>query len=320
MDHSKAFLIAILLGVNNPSAYAINIDIDYTYDSNGFFSTQSRKDVLEAAANYFEARINDNLLAINSYNQNHFNAVFSRPDTGASTTINDIAVANDTLTVFAGGMDLGSTTLGVGGPGGFNASGTQSFFDDVISRGQGDGTQSSVRGASAYDFAAWGGAISFNTTKTWYFDNDVTTDETFPGFDFFSVALHELSHLLGFGLADSWNNQIAAGFFIGTNSVANFGGDVPLDSGSGHWLNGTMSDGVETAMDPNIAASQRKRFTSLDVAGLSDVGWQMSVTAVPVPDAVWLFGSALLGLIGMSRSKNFPLNSKLDRQLSTPEA
>jgi hypothetical protein len=30
-------------------------------------------------------------------------------------------------------------------------------------------------------------------------------------------------------------------------------------------------------------------------------GWQMRSTVVPVPAAVWLFGTALLGLIGFRR-------------------
>jgi len=41
----------------------------------------------------------------------------------------------------------------------------------------------------------------------------------------------------------------------------------------------------------------------LDLAALKDVGCQVSVTAVPVLSAVWLFGSALLGLAGFTRGK-----------------
>lgn len=35
-------------------------------------------------------------------------------------------------------------------------------------------------------------------------------------------------------------------------------------------------------------------------------GYQLSISQVPVPGAVWLFGSALLGLVGLQRRKNLP--------------
>lgn len=52
-------------------------------------------------------------------------------------------------------------------------------------------------------------------------------------------------------------------------------------------------------MTSAITAGSRKHFTALDMAALSDIGWQVS--EVPVPAAAWLFGSALLGLVGLRR-------------------
>lgn len=311
MKLKNPLVAAILLGMSSQSANALIIDIDYSYDSNNFFSSQTRKDILEAAANYFETRISDSLLPIVSTpGGNSFLASFTDPSTASPVELSNYSEAADTITIFTGGRNLGSSTLGQGGPGGYGISYFNiSYVDDVVSRGQGNGTAAAVRGSSAYDFATWGGGISFNTTSDWYFDDDVSTDEAFSGYDFFSVALHEIAHVLGFGTADSWNSYVIEDlltgddFFTGADSVASYGGDVPLNAGQDHWDSSTQSDGVQPAMSPSIGSGVRKRMTSLDIAGLRDVGWEMSATVVPVPGSAWLFGSALLGMIGWSRRK-----------------
>ncbi|MBM3821495.1 MAG: hypothetical protein FJ404_01185 [Verrucomicrobia bacterium] len=50
----------------------------------------------------------------------------------------------------------------------------------------------------------------------------------------------------------------------------------------------------EAAMDPDISNGQRKFFTDLDFAGLSDVGWQ--VTAVPEPAETTFAVGILVGM------------------------
>lgn len=287
---------AILLS-SSFSASAIQIVLDYSYDTSGFFSDQLRKDLLQTAASTLGSRLSDNLTAIESAGSNTFNAEFNDPATGTSATQSAYSVAGDTMVVFVGGRDLGGTTLGLGGPGGYSASGTsQAFFDTVAARGQ-----SGALDANPSDFGPWGGAISFNSTSNWYFDTDLTTSADIQGNDFYSVALHELGHVLGLGTAASWDSLIDAnGNLMGTNV-----GSVALDASLGHFADGTTStvNGVaqEAAMSPSITTGTRKEFTALDFAALSDIGWQ--VTPVPVPAAVWLFASGLLGLIGVARRR-----------------
>jgi len=305
MNKALKLLAISTLSIAGQQAQAISIKFDYSYDTNNFFSSQPRKDALDTAANYFENRLGDSLGAITSTGSNHFNASFFNPATGTSTTISDFNVAADTLTVYAGGRALSGSTIGQGGPGGYSISarGTsqqiQDFFDASASRGQGNGTESATKGTTATDFAPWGGAITFDTGAAWYFDSDVSSVESFSGNDFYSVALHELAHLLGFGTADSWFNKVNSGNFTGDSS-----GTVALQPDNSHWKDGTLSlvNSVrqETAMDPSITTGTRKYMTDLDMAALSDIGWEVS--AVPVPAAVYFFGSALLGL-GAFRKK-----------------
>lgn len=268
-------------------ALAFEIVFDYTYDT-GFFD-DANKVILEQAASFFETYIADDFTAITSNGGNHFNATFTNPgNRNNSVTLTDFDVAADTIVVFVGGYDYGtgSNTLGSGGYGGYSISGTTSFVDNAVTRGE-TATRDGVRNPdastkSAVDFATWGGSISFNENADWYFDTDVSTNESFTGADFYSVALHELGHVLGIGTADSWDNLIANGQFTGPESVAAYGGNlVPLQNSGGHWVDGTQSRifgtsiDQEAAMDPSIYLGTRKVFTELDMAGLEDIGWKI---------------------------------------------
>lgn len=294
-------VVAGLLGLACQQATAMNISFDYSFDANNFFNTQAKKDVLNAAGAFFSGVIQDDLTAITSAGANHYNAVFSNPASGSSQTINDFSVAADTLIVYAGGRAISGSTLGIGGPGGFGVGGTQTFVDNAVSRGEVGDTQ----GASATDFAPWGGSITFNSNSNWYFDPDVSTSGDVVNNDFYTVALHELGHLLGLGTADSWDNLVSGTSFTGAASTSVFGSNPPLQADGAHWLNGTVSvvDGVsqEAAMDPSITTGTRKVFTDLDIAALKDVGWEVS--AVPVPAAVWLLGSGLIGLFAVAKRR-----------------
>ncbi len=262
------------------NASAINIVFDYSLDTNNFFDTQAKRDVLDAAAAVFEV-ITDSLDAIvpgtvyNAGTQNEFSdtwdASFSHPGTGANHIITDMNVPADTLIVFAGGRNLSGSTLGIGGPGGFNASGITPFINTVSGRGQ--------AGATApvpYDFGPWGGAISFDTPNDWSYDGTPLSYES----DFFSVAVHELGHLMGFGTATSFDVLASGTTFSGAASTALFGSNPTLHSDQSHWATGTTSfipngGSQETAMDPDITNGTTKQFTLLDFAALTDIGWQV---------------------------------------------
>jgi hypothetical protein len=142
-----------------------------------------------------------------------------------------------------------------------------------------------TRGGPAGEFAAWGGAITFDNdgSPDWHYDH--TTQPSFGDNDFFSVALHELGHALGVGASDQWTSLLSGGLFYGAASVASYGGPVPASGG--HWANGIDSTvgGVvqEAAMDPSLTDGDRKLFTELDFAGLDDIGWEVAVAPPTTP-------------------------------------
>lgn len=285
-----ALLFVPFLALGQSAAANVDIVFDYRYDSSGFFtgSNSFRQNVLDSAAAVFETRFQDNLTAISASGSNSFDVRFFQPDNGNDISLPNFSVAADQIVVFVGAYNLGS--LAVGGPGGYSASGTAGFLDNAASRGQ-----SGALAPAPTDFAPWGGAISFNDTSSWYFDTDPRTDEPFSGQrDFYSVAVHELAHVLGFGSARSFNSLVSGGVFTGSAVESLHGSNPPL-TGDAHWSEGLSYLGQEAAMDPSIAAGQRKHFTELDFAAMKDIGWQVS----PIPEAeTWAMMLAGLIMLG----------------------
>ncbi|NTV86698.1 MAG: PEP-CTERM sorting domain-containing protein [Burkholderiaceae bacterium] len=286
----RPLAFALLAACSAQAQANIDIQFDYSYDTNNFFNATS-KATLEAAAAAFESRFADSFTAISSSVGNQYNTTFFNPsDPFSDLTLNNQSFAADVLRIYVGGASLGAGNLGIGGPGGFGCSGFGGFCSAAESRGQGV-----VSGSGATDFASWGGAISFNTASTWHFG---TTTSGLGGgaADFYSVAVHELAHVLGFGTADSFYARLIGSNFVGTDA-----GIVALHGDQGHWAEGTPSlvNGVaqEAAMDPTIFLGDRKYFTDLDYAAMQDIGWQ--VTAVPEA-GTWAMLLAGLGLVGFS--------------------
>lgn len=291
--HTRTLAAGLLLAMSSQAHANIDIQFDYSYDTAGFFSSNAGSmTALEAAAAVFETRFADSLWAIDSSGANNFSAVFFNPSDpfGVDISLAKQDFATDVIRVYVGGANLASGTLGLGGAGGYSCSGIATFCADAASRGQG-----TVSGATATDFALWGGSISFNSAETWHFGTTTTGLDTYEA-DFYSVAVHELAHVLGFGIADSFSNLVTGGVFHGATT-----GPVSLYGDEAHWAEGTMSvvNGVpqEAAMDPTVYIGDRKRFTELDYAAMKDIGWDVT----PVPEAeTWAMMLAGLGLVGFA--------------------
>ena len=274
----------------------IDIVFDYTYDTNNFFAPQERRDTLDAAAAVFEARILDDLTAIEPGEQDTWSAVFANPQSGFQVSISNLTIPADTIIVYVGARNL-TSGLGLGGPGGFSALSTPAFLDNLRTRGE---TGVDPDSTNDTDFSLWGGSIAFDNGVPWNFSLDQPSSGQN---DFFSVAVHELGHVLGFGTSDSFRNKINTdnNTFTGTESVAVYGSPVPMYVENGILEDGHFDAGVastipgtttlqESAMDPQITIGTRKVFTDVDWAALDDLGWDVASAAGPTdygdaPDA-----------------------------------
>ncbi len=267
---------------------ALSIVIDYSYDTNNFFDTQEKRDLFQQAADIYAARIVDNLTAISPSGTNTWSAEFTDPATGETVQKPSLYVPTDTLIVFAGGRDLDDLTLGVGGPGGYSASGSGTWLATVNRRGQSGAALSRPN-----DFGPWGGSVTFDTSGTdWFFGTTIVGIGAGQA-DFLSVATHEMGHILGFGTSNAFDTFVNGDRFNGPKSTAAYdnGGNPPLASDDSHWANGTQDDGQETAMDPSIALGSRKLLTSLDWAALDDLGWTLTASTTSPSPAIVLSGS-----------------------------
>ncbi|HEX4612698.1 MAG TPA: FG-GAP-like repeat-containing protein, partial [Urbifossiella sp.] len=238
---------------------ALTITIDYSLDTSGFFNDATRRAVIEQAAADLGSHIDTPLAAITPGGGNSWNEVFTNPATGATTSVPSPTVAADTIVVYVGAENLTGAELGEGGPGTYSASGSGAWQSFLASRGPAGIT-------------AWGGSISFDSNANWFFGTSaagIGRAQT----DFYTVATHELGHVLGIGTASRWFAQIANGTFTGPNAEAVYGGPVPVTSDGSHWKDGLTVNGQPVSLDPTVTPGARVPFSALDYAGLEDIGW-----------------------------------------------
>ncbi len=186
-------------------------------------------------------------------------------------------------------------------------------------------------------FGASDGTIDFNTGFSFDYDN---SDGVTPGqMDFETVAAHEIGHILGFtsvvddiaymienGLTDDDVRMTPLDLFRFENDSANDpstpqeftdsarslmpGGDPIFDDIMNEIL---MSDGVSRQashwedglgigiMDPTLYLGEISLVSELDLRALDLIGYE--ITTIPLPAGFWLFGSGLIGLAYLRRTK-----------------
>jgi len=285
--------------VSQPDAHALEIQFDYSYDDAGFFGSAERA-ALESAASYIEGIIGDDFDAIvpDVGAGNTWQAIFFDPEDYSSTSETNLTIAADTLRVYVGSGNLGGA-LGLAQPGGFTASGTTAWTTAVTTRGEGGVITPYVVSTPSTqtddtEVAPWGGVISFDNTVTWNFDDESGAGATGLEYDFRTVAIHELGHVLGHGIVESYSNLVnGSNEFTGPTAVALHGGNIAL-TGDLHFAaatSGTVYGGAasQTAlMTASLPNGTRREFTGIDVAALDDIGYDV----VPEPSSALLLLTA----------------------------
>ncbi|MEX0612881.1 MAG: PEP-CTERM sorting domain-containing protein [Pirellulales bacterium] len=288
-------------------APAITIQLDYTYDT-GFLAPGSQaRASLDAAANFFSNILNDTFSTIQTPPKFvgssggmvvwQWTMNFGNPSNTNPVVLTDPTVNADQYRIFAGARNLSGNTLGIGGSGGYSWSSTPTggFTSGEITQINQTTTnfENAVeRRGETSGFARWGGTIAFDSAPPSPWHYNPTTMPSGGVTDFYSVAIHELAHALGFGERDDdpgnvtpWESFVSGTSFFGSNANAEYGGAVPLSGDLSHWASGASSVvygtsiSQEVAMDPELTTGTRKRFTELDAAAMKDIGW----TVVPPP-------------------------------------
>ena len=306
MQKFHSIQLAIVSGLLITHTSALEIELRYDLDTEGFFDQPGAKEAMQVAADYYADLIVDKLEAIDPLNfepgtQFNWGPTYLEPNLGgAQVTIpvgTNFVIPEDTIIVFPAGRSL--TTAAQGGPGGiqFMTPSNTAWFNQLINRGE-PGAVTLVGNSfssNPTDFAPWGGSLFFNSDETWNFS---TTDATAAsGIDFLSVALHELGHVLGFGIplpTTSWLTHLQSGNFTGTLATSSNNNSQPtLDAPLFHWANslsdnravavfgrqhGEAQEALMTGVTGTTASEQFIVPTDLDIAALRDLGWELTET------------------------------------------
>lgn len=303
-------MVCVMWWLAQPAG-AINIQLNYSYDTTGFFANAQAKAALEAAAGFYSTILTDTFDAItvpNPYPSTFpgsngvvhwsWDVQFQHPSDSSpnEVTITSPVIASDQYVIYVGARPLSGNTAGEGGPGGYSTASTtvtgtnsftQSDIQTINSRTATLNQAITTRGETEPNtFVRWGGVLTFDNdgSTSWHLNHlqqpigNVT--------DFYSIAIHELGHALGFGTSDEWMSFVDEPNvkFVGNHAMAQNGiQPVPLAAFNnlGHWLEGKQSviygtaTAQEAAMDPSVLNGTRKRLTELDAAALKDIGWTL---------------------------------------------
>jgi hypothetical protein len=251
---------------------AILIHIDYSRDTSGFFATNPvARATLEQAAAELGNGLNANLAAIVPSGGNTWTATFTDPVTDNRVSLANPTIPANTITVFVGARSLSGSTLAYTIGAGSRPSGSQAWQDTVETRNHNG-------------YAPWGASLTFDSTVNWHFGS-TTVGLSSNELDFYSVATHELGHVLGIGSSLEWDALLQGGYFYGPTAMSLYGGPVPVNAGGSHWAEGVTVNGQQVSLDPSMSSGRRVLFSALDSAALTDLGWQTVLPASISPSA-----------------------------------
>lgn len=317
---------------------AVDIVFNYDLDSpTGMFSSTTAsglqaRQILEIAANTIEARLNEQLAAIEPSGANSWIASFQNPLSSQVQQVNNLSIGqNQIMIVVLSGAEVanqdvvnGSTGTALAQPGS-----SQAFANLVETRGKTDGS-----------IGIWGGGLAFDSDANWNMSLDLSQldgDE----YDLLTNAFRGIFQTLGFNAQNDnftrWVDPSTFNFY-GALTMQALGNTIPTVAPSinnpfgataptefdGFWSSSVrykfssafnndltlMSAPFTLAQDPNNPGQylidpntgdfvyevdangdpvnaflgNRVLPTSIDYAGLGDIGWNLSIWPSGVGD------------------------------------
>ena len=304
--------LLVLLSIA-PLRAQLTFQFNYSLDSENFFSGDNigRRQYLEAAGAYVSQYFTATTLSAIApgVGGNSWDAtIYSPANPAAKVSLGNLTVPANTVIVYAGGTTLGGAVLAEAGPGGYDSANGDTIWQNYTVPNRTLSASSLTRSAV--------GSVSFNSATSWFFDPTPQSNASFADqYDFFTVAAHELLHVLGFGdprPGSGWNKNLDlfnSGIFVGSKVFETNPDGIPLRKDpidplkkGDHWATDTLSfsmrDGTsqQVLMDYDIWTGERKYLTTLDLRAMQDIGYPANFTAVPEPAAFGV-GAGVISLV-----------------------
>lgn len=333
--HLKALAIAgiVTLTAFAPTAQALNIELDFSGDSENFFTGhQDRIDSLNRAVTYVNSFIGTTqLAALTTGTVNGVNTFadlpFIQPVTGITIGNQNTNIAANTAKIFVGswdmnpigstsgdyqfGLGLGSNLRAVGGTTGINATTANNIAAQLLADSRGTTNYAETKYINGLFMPAIS-TIEFNSNNTnaFYFGAAAPSVAQAGLYDFQTVAVRTILDAIS---NFNTGTNLGGGKFT-TDGINGVAAGIQLDLLKTNWMDGNVSTTIETGLvskmliGTTLNTGERLALTTMDAALLSDTGWTVinpaNVSAVPEPSTYAALAGAACLVMAVWKRKN----------------